>query len=631
MKKKLLAALLTVCMLLTVLPMGLWAGADDYDSTGAAGYGDKVTGDPTSDGGTDRDPGVGRNTGPITTTTTVEKAWITRADLPQYAKDFYTALVKASDYDMPRSDALTMDSSFVVNVGLSERLVSTVEKVDTVTVTEPSYLVEIPVSGEAMGEESLYGLDPTNGDRALNYATLTPGTLVKTSSFNGIYVTSVTKTDNAAFDADLKTAKDNVIVAARSFDRDHPEVFWLSGQTKLRIVTANVSRAGRSVQEAFFFYVLADDSGFSVRAQEFAAAGAIQAGVQKRDQAVKTILAALPKSDANAQVRALNKWLTEHNEYNTSADLDAIGVAPHRCLSALTGSTGTTGPVCEGYAKAFKVVCDQLQIPCVLEMGNARATPSGAVGLHMWNSIKMPDGKWYGADITWDDPVVAGKTGAVSGRENENYLLVGSSTVIQGMRFDASHQNEISGAYSNGPFLNAVAFSGEVPSGLPFTDVPAGVYYADAVQWALDNGVTTGTSATTFSPDATCTRGQVVTFLWRAKGEPSPKTASNPFTDVKSSDYFYNAVLWAVEQGITTGTSATTFAPGATCTRAHIVTFLWRCLGQPGKTGQGQWYDDAVNWANGAGLLSGTAQAFTPGADCPRADVVTYLSRALNK
>ena len=111
-----------------------------------------------------------------------------------------------------------------------------------------------------------------------------------------------------------------------------------------------------------------------------------------------------------------------------------------------------------------------------------------------------------------------------------------------------------------------------------FEDVPDDAYFAPAVQWALDNSITTGTSATTFSPSATCTRGQVVTFLWRSAGCPEPDTEVCPFTDVAPGSYYEKAVLWAVEYGITNGTSATEFSPDALCTSAHILTFLWRSL-----------------------------------------------------
>ena len=123
----------------------------------------------------------------------------------------------------------------------------------------------------------------------------------------------------------------------------------------------------------------------------------------------------------------------------------------------------------------------------------------------------------------------------------------------------------------------AAMFKAEQSTGKnPFTDVPAGSYYEDAVIWAVDKGITTGTSATTFNPNGICTRAQAVTFLWRAAGSPAAKSSAMPFADVKAGSYYYDAVLWAVENGITKGTSDTTFSPDATCTRAQIVTFLYR-------------------------------------------------------
>ncbi len=117
----------------------------------------------------------------------------------------------------------------------------------------------------------------------------------------------------------------------------------------------------------------------------------------------------------------------------------------------------------------------------------------------------------------------------------------------------------------------------------PFSDVPADAYYHDAVAWAYGHEpqITDGTSATTFSPDKTCTRGQVVTFLWRAAGCPEPEATENPFADVSESDYFYKPVLWAVEKGITDGTTPTTFSPGSTCKNSHILTFIYRAVGEP--------------------------------------------------
>ena len=170
-----------------------------------------------------------------------------------------------------------------------------------------------------------------------------------------------------------------------------------------------------------------------------------------------------------------------------------------------------------------------------------------------------------------------------------------------------------------------------------FADVSPDAYYADAVNWAVARGVTNGVSATNFAPADTCTRGQVATFLWRANGSPEPVTTGNPFTDVDPSSAFYKAILWAAENGITAGTSESTFSPGNPCTRAHVVTFLWRAQGRPAPSGEGSladsfpqgYYTDAVRWADAAGLLSGTGEAFTPSALCPRADIVTYLYRNL--
>lgn len=169
-----------------------------------------------------------------------------------------------------------------------------------------------------------------------------------------------------------------------------------------------------------------------------------------------------------------------------------------------------------------------------------------------------------------------------------------------------------------------------------FRDVNQSDYYYDAVQWAVEKGITEGTSATTFSPDASCTRAQMVTFLWRAAGSPAPKSTVNPFTDVSASDYYYNAVLWAVENGITTGVSADRFAPGATVSRAQTVTFLYRANGSPAASGASfgdvavdEYYANAVAWAVQNGITTGTGNGkFTPNAPCTRGQIVTFLYRS---
>ena len=176
----------------------------------------------------------------------------------------------------------------------------------------------------------------------------------------------------------------------------------------------------------------------------------------------------------------------------------------------------------------------------------------------------------------------------------------------------------------------------EQPSQKGFNDVKPGDYFYDAVNWAVEKGITTGTSATTFSPNASCTRAQIVTFLWRASGSPEPKTASNPFTDVAANAYYCKAVLWAVENGITTGTSATTFSPDAPCTRAQGVTFLWRANGSKAASAAASftdvasdaYYAPAVAWAAEQNVTGGIGNGlFAPNDVCTRAQIVSMLYR----
>ena len=171
----------------------------------------------------------------------------------------------------------------------------------------------------------------------------------------------------------------------------------------------------------------------------------------------------------------------------------------------------------------------------------------------------------------------------------------------------------------------------------PFVDVKQGDYYYDAVQWAVGKKITSGTSATTFTPDGICTRAQTVTFLWRSQGSPKAAGAENPFTDVSKDAYYYDAVLWAVAQGITNGTSATTFSPDATVTRGQTAAFLWRVAKQPqvdqtanpfADVTQNAYYYNAVLWAVAKEITNGTSSTtFSPDQGCTRAQIVTFLWR----
>ena len=181
----------------------------------------------------------------------------------------------------------------------------------------------------------------------------------------------------------------------------------------------------------------------------------------------------------------------------------------------------------------------------------------------------------------------------------------------------------------------------EIPPGVDtFTDVNRNDYFYIPVRWAKYRQITSGTTATTFSPNAPCTRAQVVTFLWRLSNCPEPASTQNPFSDVKKTDYYYKAVLWAVENGITSGTGGGKFSPDATCTRGQVVTFLHRFCGSAEPWGQhlftditeSDYFYNAVLWCNVMGITQGTSKTtFSPNAPCTRGQVVTFLYRTANR
>lgn len=178
------------------------------------------------------------------------------------------------------------------------------------------------------------------------------------------------------------------------------------------------------------------------------------------------------------------------------------------------------------------------------------------------------------------------------------------------------------------------------PASDGFEDVSADAYFAKAVAWAVKNGITNGVDATHFAPEKDCTRAQVITMIWRAMGCPEVEGVTNPFVDVKESDYFYKAVLWAVKEGVTQGVDPTHFGPNKTVTRGQTVTFLWRAAGQETVSGEnifsdvnpGDYYYKAVLWAVKNGITNGmTATTFSPNSGCTRGQIVTFLYRHIEK
>ena len=257
-------------------------------------------------------------------------------------------------------------------------------------------------------------------------------------------------------------------------------------------------------------------------------------------------------------------------------------------------------------------------------------------------------GGWY--DSYYTIKATAGTGGSISpsgsvsvreGRDQTFTITPDKSYAVSNVKIDGKSIGAVkSYTFENVRRLHTIEVIFMKANGNPqtgvFVDVATGSYYENAVDWAVGNGITQGTDATHFSPDGICTRAQAVTFLWRAAGSPKLKTRTMPFTDVPAGSYYYDAVLWAVENGIAKGTSDTTFSPNMTCTRAQIVAFLWRSEKSPAAgtanpfadVKSTAYYAGAVLWALREDITRGTTStAFSPDADCTRAQIVTFLWR----
>ena len=469
-----------------------------------------------------------------------------------------------------------------------------------------------------------------------------------TVRFGGTY-------NEATYQSEVQASVDALIDAYDAILLTHPEIWWLSGVH----VTANDT----TVSGGKYSLPLI----LAVQFQNQWASGS--RSVYTDEAAVKSVVESIA-AEASIQggpwdqLLYVHDWLTTHNVYNNAAAAAGSDnywdYLPWTPVSALTGESQ---PVCEGYARAFKLICDQLGYPCLYVVGNASGS-NGSYGRHSWNMVQVA-GKWYAVDVTFDDPAINGVTTPVSGRETHEYFMVGEETLIDGYHvFSDNHFPD--GAVADGASFTYPALAPEAldpgfswgppdiddpvepdepdnpdepdePQPLTFADVEELAYYAPAVQWAVMCGVTNGTGTDAqgnalFSPGATVTRGQAVTFLWRAMWRPEAETQDNPFRDVSPDAYYYDAVLWAVENGITNGVSADSFAPDAPVTRGQMLTFLWRTVGKPYETldyeGK-QWYADAENWAAIDGVLGDTWLDYSREAACPRSDVVYYLYHAV--
>lgn len=434
--------------------------------------------------------------------------WGERANLPIDVAKLYTVLVNNSEEDEFLAEDETWTLPAADPTGPTYNVVEAMICEDH----EPHYYA----NGDGKVDESTFGksdffiVGVGTGDTKIDYPKLKTGDVVSNTKFNGVYITKLQKTGNTTFDADLAKLKSDCIAAFRAFELDHPEVFWLNGSVKLRVLTVTLS----GVQTSYIFMTLVDDGGFTMRIADYAAAGAIETAIQQRDKAVEAILAQIPEGATDRQkVTNLNKWFTLHNEYNRSTDLNSIGYTPHRSLKSLVGNEGVNGPVCDGYSRGFKVILDKLGIPAVLDTGVASIGSHSE--LHMWMRVRV-DNVWYGLDCTWDDPIVSGKNGKISGYENEKYLLVGDDTVVDGAKFGKSHPSNKTAGGTTGVLFAGLTVNPEAIDGylvLPLTDVRLADWFFDYVKTAYSEGIVGGMTPTTYVPSGNLTHAQIMVMV----------------------------------------------------------------------------------------------------------------------
>ena len=220
--------------------------------------------------------------------------------------------------------------------------------------------------------------------------------------------------------------------ATAAFDRDRSDIFWTSGYDLTTFSTQNGSRIEGSYYLIAGTYTVGVEITLPISVSWASGGRSIPADERTVDAAIDEVIPTIPAgADRYTQLKTVHDWLTENNAYNSAAASAGSGLdgTPWEAISALTNDDGLQ-PVCEGYARAFKLICDRLDIPCVLVSGVA--TNSAGSGAHMWNYVQMDDSNWYAVDVTWDDPTVSGASGNVSGYERDTYFLVGSNTPVDG-------------------------------------------------------------------------------------------------------------------------------------------------------------------------------------------------------
>ncbi len=359
------------------------------------------------------------------------------------------------------------------------------------------------------------------------------------------------------------------------------------------------------------------------------------------------------------KAKAIYDFITDNVSYDNENLEDESYLLKYSAYAALMHKKA----VCVGYATLFYRMAKQvgLDVRVIAGFGGQIDGENELTENHTWNIVKIGGRYYYYVDSTWD----ADKDGCAYFLKGEkdfpNHIKASryetaqfkSAYPIAETAFDCEYGTEwvsVSEKHHTHICINCGTpdrFYPHRPDNShicvdcgamvnPFTDVIENDYYYDAVLWSLKNQVTAGVSATVFAPNAYCSRAQVVSFLWRAAGKPDAANKNNPFTDVKTGQYYYEAVLWAVEQGITAGISKTSFAPDAACSRGQIVSFLHRFADSPVVVAanpftdvtSGQYFYQPVLWAVQNGITAGMSKtSFAPNDTCSRGQVVSFLYR----
>lgn len=308
-----------------------------------------------------------------------------------------------------------------------------------------------------------------------------------------------------------------------------------------------------------------------------------------------------------AKAEAVYHWLSENIEYDYDYYYNRkqnVTIFPEEVID-------TKLTVCDGYSRLTQALLQAQGIPTLRITGLADGL--GGWEAHAWN-LAYVDGHWIYMDTTWGS-----KSGGNSDTTNVRWFDPTPLFLAFSHKGEEAHTNP--GGHSGD----------ETPSETMFADVATSAYYAQPVQWAVEKGITAGTSSTTFSPDATCTTAEILTFLWRSQGQPEP-SIKNPFSDVTPGAYYYQAALWAYEKGLISGAA---FRGDTPCTRSATVTYLWKLAGSP-PSSYAAFTDvpdtadcaQAVAWAVSKDITSGTsANTFSPEMVCSRSQIVTFLYR----